>query len=76
MAKSLAKLKEEQEKLKAQIKEAEEREAHRVGRLAASEGLLDLNISDAEWRQLFKETAARFRQKAEKPAGQAAGQSS
>jgi uncharacterized protein YydD (DUF2326 family) len=70
MAKSLAKLKEDQAKLEAAIKEAEEKEALRIGRLALSSGLLELNISDGDWKKIFQEAGARFRQKAQEPARQ------
>lgn len=58
--KSIATLKSEMAALEAQINEAQERAATKVGKLAAAEGLLDLDISDAEWKKLFKELAARF----------------
>ena len=71
MAKSLAKLKEDQAKLEAAIKDAEEKEALRIGKLALNSGLLDLNITDNDWKKIFQEAGARFRQKTQEPAGQA-----
>lgn len=71
MAKSLAKLREDQAKLEAAIKEAEEKEALRIGRLALGTGILDLNISDSDWKKVFQEAGARFRQKTPQPSGQA-----
>lgn len=62
--KSIAALKAEMAALEAQISEAEDRAAIKVGKLAAAEGLLDLNISDAEWKSLFKEFAGRFQKRA------------
>lgn len=62
--KSIATLKAEMAALEAQISEAEERAAVKVGKLAAAEGLLDLNISDSEWKTLFKEFAGRFQKRA------------
>lgn len=77
--KSIATLKAEMAALEEQISEAENRAAVRVGKLAAAEGLLDLDISDAEWKGFFKEIAGRFQ--TEKPTagekgtlGQASGQ--
>lgn len=61
--KSIATLKAEMAALEAQISEAEERAAIKVGKLAAAEGLLDLSISDAEWKTLFKEFAGRFQKR-------------
>lgn len=61
--KSIATLKAEMAALEAQISEAEERAAVKIGKLAAAEGLLDLNLSDAEWRKLFKEFAGRFQKR-------------
>lgn len=74
--KSIAALKAEMAALEAQISEAEERAAIKIGKLAAAEGLLDLNITDAEWKTLFKEFAGRFQNRAgdkaqEKSSGQA-----
>lgn len=66
--KTIATLKAEMAALEAQITEAEERAAIKVGKIAAAEGLLDLDISDAEWKRLFKEFAARFQ---ERPGGEA-----
>ncbi|WP_195822481.1 TraC family protein [Roseobacter sp. MH60115] len=77
--KSIATLKAEMAALEAQISEAEERAAIKIGKLAAAEGLIDLNISDAEWKTLFKEFAGRFQKRAgdkaqEKPSGQTPSQ--
>ncbi|WP_300063509.1 TraC family protein [uncultured Roseobacter sp.] len=58
--KSIAALKAEMAALEAQIPEAEERAAIKIGKLAAAEGMLDPNISEAEWKTLFKEFAGRF----------------
>lgn len=58
--KNIATLKAEMAALEAQIAEAEERAAIKVGKIAAAEGLLDLDITDAEWKRLFKDFAARF----------------
>ncbi|WP_299682554.1 TraC family protein [uncultured Roseobacter sp.] len=77
--KSIATLKAEMAALEAQISEAEERAAIKIGKLAAAEGLLDLSISDAEWKTLFKEFAGRFQKRAsnkaqEGPVGHTSGQ--
>ncbi|WP_299868745.1 TraC family protein [uncultured Roseobacter sp.] len=77
--KSIATLKAEMAALEAQISEAEERAAIKIGKLAAAEGLIDLNITDAEWRTLFKEFAGRFQKRAsdkaqERSAGQTPSQ--
>jgi hypothetical protein len=61
--KTVATLKAEMAALEAQIAEAEERAAIRVGKIAAAEGLLDLDITDAEWKHLFKDFAARFQKR-------------
>ncbi|MGZ2259851.1 TraC family protein [Roseobacter sp. A03A-229] len=77
--KSITTLKAEMAALEAQISEAEERAAIKIGKLAAAEGLLDLSISDAEWKALFKEFAGRFQKRTsdkaqERPVGHTSGQ--
>lgn len=76
--KSIATLKAERAALEAQIAEAEDRAAIKVGKLAATEGLLDLDITDAEWKRIFKDVSARFQKRTsdkpqERTSGQAAG---
>ena len=68
MAKSLSKLKQDLAVLKNRLREAETREALKIGKLAVSEGLADLKLSDAEWREAFQEIAARFCESEKEPA--------
>ena len=63
MPKSIAKLKEEQAKIQDEINKLQDKEAMRIGKIALDSGVLDLNISDAEWKKVFQDTADNFRKK-------------
>ncbi len=76
--KTLATLKAELAAMEEQVAQAEEKAALRIGKLAASEGLLDLDIGDGEWKRLFQEFAGRFQNgsaahPSKEPAGSASG---
>ena len=69
MAKSFSKLKQDLADLKNRLRQAETHEALKIGRLAVNEGLADLNISDQEWRDAFRDIAARFQGSAKNTLG-------
>ena len=58
----IADIKAEIEKETNALKVAREREAHRVGMMALEAGIEDLDVSERDLREGFKELAARFRQ--------------
>lgn len=58
--KSPAEIKAAMEALKAELKEAEAREAERLGALAVKAGLHEIDAIDADLIQALKEVAARF----------------
>jgi hypothetical protein len=60
MKKQSSKIREEIGRLQEQLKQAETREAERIGRLALKAGLGDLHIEDGELIAAFEEVAARF----------------
>ncbi|MEM9129534.1 MAG: TraC family protein [Pseudomonadota bacterium] len=72
MPKSLTKLKEEQAKLLAEIKKIEDKEALRIGKMALSSGLMDLDVSDGDLKKLFQDAGAAFRKNKEEPTRQVA----
>lgn len=61
MKKPSSKIREEIGRLQEQLKQAETREAERIGRLALKAGLGDLEIEDGELVATFEEVVARFR---------------
>lgn len=61
--KSPAEIKAAMEALKAELKEAEAREAERLGSLAVKAGLHEIDANDADLIQALKEVAARFQVK-------------
>lgn len=60
MKKPPSKIKEEIGRLQQQLKQAETREAERIGRLALKSGLGDVEIEDSALVAAFEEVAARF----------------
>ncbi len=61
MKKPSSRIREEIAKLQEQLKQAETREAERIGRLALRAGLGDLEIEDADMLSAFEEIAGKFR---------------
>lgn len=61
MKKPSSKIREEIGRLQEQLKQAETREAERIGRLALKAGLGDIEIEDGELVTAFQEVVARFR---------------
>ena len=64
MKKPVIKLRDEIAKLQDQLKQAETREAGRIGRLALRAGLGDIDIADSDLIKSFEELSARFRKAA------------
>ena len=56
------------EKLRDRKRALQKKAGERIARLASDAGVLDLEISDADLLAGFKELAARFREKSQKPA--------
>ncbi|MQW04759.1 TraC family protein [Sinorhizobium meliloti] len=84
MKKPTAKLREELARLQEELKQAETRDAERIGRIALKAGLGDFDVEASELRSAFEEIASRFRggskagataPKAAVGPGQTAGQS-
>lgn len=87
MKKPTAKIREEIARLQEKLKEAETRDAERIGRIAIRAGLGEIEIEEADLLSTFEEVASRFRNDTKsgpgrKPtttpsngAGEAAGQS-
>lgn len=61
MKKPSSKIREEIAKLQEQLKQAETREAERIGRLALKAGLGDIEIEERVLVTALEEVAARFR---------------
>ena len=61
MKKPSSKIREEIGRLQEQLRQAETREAERIGRLALKAGLGDIEVEDGELVKVFEEVAARFR---------------
>ncbi|MDQ1199254.1 conjugal transfer protein TraC [Agrobacterium sp. SORGH_AS 787] len=61
MKKPSSKIREEIARLQDQLKQAETREAERIGRVALKAGLGEIEIDEAELQAAFEETAKRFR---------------
>ena len=61
MKKPSSKIREEIARLQDQLRQAETREAERIGRLALKAGLGDIEIEDDELLAAFGELATRFR---------------
>ena len=61
MKKPTAKIREEIARLQEQLKQAETRDAERIGRIALRAGLGEIEIEEGELLSAFEEVAARFR---------------
>lgn len=61
MKQRATKLRDEIAKLQDQLKQAETREAERIGRLALKAGLGDIEIADGDLVKSFEELSIRFR---------------
>jgi len=61
MKKPSSRIREEIARLQDQLKQAETREAERIGRIALKAGLGEIEIDEAELQAAFEETAKRFR---------------
>ena len=61
MKKPSSKIREEIGRLQEQLKQAETREAERIGRLALRAGLGDIEVEDSELVTAFEDVAAKFR---------------
>ena len=67
-AKTPAQIKAEMERLKQELKEAEAKEADRLGALAIKAGLHEIEASDADLVKAMKKMAARFQTARPQPA--------
>ncbi|WP_454858552.1 conjugal transfer protein TraC [Rhizobium binxianense] len=61
MKKPSSKIREEISRLQEQLKQAETREAERIGRIALKAGLGEIEIDEAELQAAFEDVAKRFR---------------
>ncbi|NTA19746.1 conjugal transfer protein TraC [Agrobacterium tumefaciens] len=61
MKKPSSKIREEIARLQDQLKQAETREAERIGRIALKAGFGDIEIDEAELQAAFEDVAKRFR---------------
>jgi hypothetical protein len=61
MKKPSSKIREEIAKLQDQLRQAETREAERIGRIALKAGLGEIEIDEAELQAAFEDVAKRFR---------------
>lgn len=61
MKKPSSKIREEIARLQDQLKQAETREAERIGRIALRAGLGEIEIDEAELQAAFEDVAKRFR---------------
>ncbi len=61
MKKPTAKLREELARLQEELKQAETRDAERIGRIALKAGLGDFDVEPNELQSAFEEIAGRFR---------------
>ncbi|MBY5876215.1 TraC family protein [Rhizobium leguminosarum] len=69
MKKPTAKIREEIARLQEQLKQAETRDAERIGRIALRAGLGEIEIEEGKLLSAFEEVAARFRAQARPPQG-------
>lgn len=69
MKKPSSKIREEIARLQDQLRQAETREAERIGRIALRAGLGEIDIDEAALLTGFEELAQRFRGNEEKPSG-------
>lgn len=61
MKKPSSKIREEIARLQEQLRQAETREAERIGRVALKAGLREIEIDEAELQAAFEDVAKRFR---------------
>ncbi|QCL77079.1 MULTISPECIES: conjugal transfer protein TraC [Agrobacterium] len=61
MKKPSSRIREEIARLQDQLKQAETREAERIGRIALKAGLGDIEIDEAELQAAFEDVAKQFR---------------
>jgi hypothetical protein len=61
MKKPTSKIREELARLQEQLKQAETRDAERIGRIALKAGLGEIEIEDADLQAAFEDVAKRFR---------------
>ena len=61
MKKPSSKIREEISRLQEQLKQAETREAERIGRIALKAGIGEMEIDETELLTAFEDVAARFR---------------
>ncbi|MQB45968.1 conjugal transfer protein TraC [Rhizobium sp. ICMP 5592] len=61
MKKPSSKIREEIARLQDQLRQAETREAERIGRIALKAGLGEIEIEEAELQAAFEDIAGRFR---------------
>lgn len=61
MKKSASRIRDDIAKLQEQLKQAETRDAERIGRIALKAGLGEIEIDEAELQAVFEEVAKRFR---------------
>tara|TARA_R110002020_G_scaffold190494_3_gene390019 strand:- start:2029 stop:2325 length:297 start_codon:yes stop_codon:yes gene_type:complete len=61
MKKPTSKIREELARLQEQLKQAETRDAERIGRIALKAGLGEIEIDDADLQAAFEDVARRFR---------------
>jgi hypothetical protein len=61
MKKPSSKIREEITRLQEQLRQAETREAERIGRVALKAGLGEIEVDEAELQAAFEEVAKRFR---------------
>ncbi len=66
-SKTPAQIKAEIAKLSAELKQAEAREGERIGAIAIKAGLHEIDVSDADLTQAFKDIAARFQSTKKEP---------
>jgi hypothetical protein len=67
MKRPSSKIREEIAKLQEQLRQAETREAERIGRIALKAGLGEIEIEETALLAAFEELAGRFRAAGEKP---------
>lgn len=67
MKKTTAKIKEDLARLQEQLRQAETRDAERIGRIALKARLGEIVIDDSELQAAFEELADRFRSACQEP---------
>lgn len=70
MKKPSSKIREEIGRLQEQLKQAETREAERIGRLALKAGLGDIEVEDGDLVAAFEEVVGKFRKGSGRPSRQ------